>query len=74
MMKRAWSTPWTSSAAPADRYLPLHPVQVGDSTQIKVGQFAVAIGNPFGEQNTMTHYELSLDEFTEMIAARPSMI
>jgi serine protease Do len=32
----------------------LHPVQVGDSTQIKVGQFAVAIGNPFGEQNTMT--------------------
>ncbi len=32
----------------------LHPVQVADSTQIKVGQFAVAIGNPFGEQNTMT--------------------
>ncbi len=32
----------------------LHPVQVGDSTQIKVGQFAVAIGNPYGEQNTMT--------------------
>ncbi len=32
----------------------LHPVQLGDSTQIKVGQFAVAIGNPFGEQNTMT--------------------
>jgi serine protease Do len=29
-------------------------VQVGDSTLIKVGQFAVAIGNPYGEQNTMT--------------------
>ncbi len=32
----------------------LHPVQVADSTQVKVGQLAVAIGNPFGEQNTMT--------------------
>jgi serine protease Do len=32
----------------------LHPVQVGDSTQVKVGQFAIAIGNPYGEQNTMT--------------------
>jgi 2-alkenal reductase len=32
----------------------LHPVQMGDSTQIKVGQLAIAIGNPFGEQNTMT--------------------
>ncbi len=32
----------------------LHAVQLADSTQIKVGQFAVAIGNPFGEQNTMT--------------------
>ena len=32
----------------------LHPVQVADSTQIKVGQFAIAIGNPYGEQNTMT--------------------
>ncbi len=32
----------------------LHPVQMADSTQAKVGQLAVAIGNPFGEQNTMT--------------------
>jgi len=32
----------------------LHPVQVADSTQVKVGQFAIAIGNPYGEQNTMT--------------------
>lgn len=32
----------------------LHPVQVADSTKIKVGQFSIAIGNPFGEQNTMT--------------------
>ena len=32
----------------------LHPVQLADSAQIKVGQYAIAIGNPFGEQNTMT--------------------
>ncbi len=32
----------------------LQPVQVADSNQVKVGQFAIAIGNPFGEQNTMT--------------------
>lgn len=36
---------------PADR---LQPVQVADSTQAKVGQLAVAIGNPFGLQGTMT--------------------
>jgi serine protease Do len=35
----------------ADR---LHPVQFADSTQVKVGQLAVAIGNPFGLQGTMT--------------------
>jgi serine protease Do len=32
----------------------LQPIQVGDSTQAKVGQFVVAIGNPFGLENTMT--------------------
>ncbi len=32
----------------------LHPVQLADSTQLKVGQLAIAIGNPFGEHNTMT--------------------
>ena len=37
--------------APANQ---LRPVQIADSTQVKVGQLAVAIGNPFGEQNTMT--------------------
>ena len=36
---------------PADQ---LHPVQLTDSTQVKVGQLAVAIGNPFGLENTMT--------------------
>ena len=35
----------------ADR---LQPVQVADSTQIKVGELAVAIGNPFGLEGTMT--------------------
>lgn len=32
----------------------LEPVDVADSTQIKVGQLAVAIGNPFGLDGTMT--------------------
>jgi serine protease Do len=30
------------------------PVQLADSSQVQVGQLAIAIGNPFGEQNTMT--------------------
>jgi serine protease Do len=36
---------------PADR---LQPVQVADSSQVKVGQLAVAIGNPFALEGTMT--------------------
>ncbi|TLN24095.1 PDZ domain-containing protein, partial [bacterium] len=32
----------------------LVPVQVADSTQVKVGQVAIALGNPFGLENTMT--------------------
>ncbi len=32
----------------------LQPVQIADSSQLKVGQIAIAIGNPFGEQGTMT--------------------
>jgi serine protease Do len=32
----------------------LQPVQVGDSSQVKVGHLAVAIGNPFGLEGTMT--------------------
>ena len=36
---------------PADK---LQPVQVADSDQVKVGQIAVAIGNPFGLEGTMT--------------------
>jgi serine protease Do len=36
---------------PADQ---LQPVQVADSTQVKVGELVVAIGNPFGLEGTMT--------------------
>jgi serine protease Do len=36
---------------PADR---LQPVQVADSIQVKVGELAIAIGNPFGLEGTMT--------------------
>jgi S1-C subfamily serine protease len=32
----------------------LHPVQMGDSNVVKVGQLAIAIGNPFGLEGTMT--------------------
>jgi 2-alkenal reductase len=32
----------------------LQPVTMADSTQLKVGQLAIAIGNPFGLKNTVT--------------------
>lgn len=32
----------------------LKPITVGDSTQVKVGEMVVAIGDPFGLANTMT--------------------
>jgi serine protease Do len=32
----------------------LEPVRMADSTQVKVGQLALAFGNPFGLQSTMT--------------------
>ena len=37
--------------APASR---LHPVPIGDSTLLKIGQKVLAIGNPFRLQNTLT--------------------
>ncbi len=32
----------------------LHPIQLADSTQVKVGEIAITIGNPFGLEGTMT--------------------
>jgi S1-C subfamily serine protease len=38
--------------APADQ---LHPLTVGNSDQLQVGQFVVAIGNPFGLSSSMSY-------------------
>lgn len=38
-------------AAPADR---LHPIQIGTSADLEVGQSVLAIGNPFGLDQTLT--------------------
>jgi 2-alkenal reductase len=32
----------------------LHPLAIGDSDALKIGQTVIAIGNPFGENGTMT--------------------
>jgi serine protease Do len=32
----------------------LHTIPLGDSSKLQVGQIVIAIGNPYGEQNTMT--------------------
>ena len=32
----------------------VQPIALGDSRQVKVGQFVIAIGNPFGEAGSMT--------------------
>ncbi len=31
-----------------------HPLPLGDSDQVKIGEWVIAIGNPFGQQSSMT--------------------
>jgi len=54
--------------APADK---LRPIPVGSSKNLRVGQFAMAIGNPFGLDQTLTTGVVSaLDRQIESISGR----
>ncbi len=52
----------------------VHPVEPGDSSQVKVGQRAIAIGNPFGLAGTMTVGIISAVGRTLQAAATPFSI
>ncbi len=52
----------------------VHPVELGDSSQVKVGQRAIAIGNPFGLAGTMTVGIISAVGRTLQSAATPFSI
>ena len=55
--------------APADR---LKPIKVGQSNNLRVGQMALAIGNPFGfDQSLTTGVVSALDREIESVTRRP---
>jgi len=50
----------------------LKPLELGDSSQLQVGQTAIAIGNPFGLEGTITTGVVSaLDRILQTEAGRP---
>jgi 2-alkenal reductase len=55
--------------APAEE---IHPLLIGDSSSLKVGQSVVAIGNPFGLNGTMTLGIVSGLGRTQFAHAAPS--
>jgi serine protease Do len=48
----------------------LHPLRLGDSEQVQVGDWVVAVGAPFGLSHTVTHGIISATGRSEVITGR----
>jgi serine protease Do len=52
---RAWADPESDVAVLAIQAQNLQPAQLGDSDRVRVGQWVLAFGSPFGLNQTVTH-------------------